>query len=108
MAHWLSLEDDREVSDRYAERHPDAVYDADDPEWWDILYLDDEDEADYAEESDGVDDGGDDRSEYDDDDLDGDSSFDLPDDGDVEYEWDDPSLMDDEGYYEVEIGIDYE
>ncbi len=79
--HWL--DDDEPANADDAEQYPDAVYDADDPEWQAIL-----DEDSYADDG---------RADYDDSDW-----------GDpAEWGWDDwPEEFDGE-YYEVEIGIDY-
>lgn len=109
---WRSLEDDREVSSAYAHRYPDAVYDAADPEWWDILYVDDDDLTDA--ELDALDAGTLEMLEDFDDAVDAfdepsdavDESSDADDELD-EYDWGPDDEYDDDGYYEVEIGIDY-
>jgi hypothetical protein len=77
--HWIDSGDDASNDD--AEQWPDAVYDADDPEWESIL-------ADY--------DDGPALADYDD-------SWGDPDD----WGWDDWPVDWDGEWYEVEIGIDY-
>ena len=86
---WRSLDDDREVSDSYVHRYPDAVYDSDDPEWREIL-------ADLD-------------AEEDDDNADGDFSDESGgyDDRTIGGDFDDFPDGEGEDYWEVEIGIDY-
>ena len=88
---WFWIDSDQPASQEDAEEYPDAVYDARDPEWAEILGDDTDDPADddYDYEPE-LDEPGDD--EYDDRD-------DYPDDP---YDW-----VDDGDYVEVEIGIDY-
>lgn len=113
---WRRLDDDRDVSAAYAARHPDAVYDAADPEWLDILIVEPEvtqDELDDVLDEMGVDDVVyDDRDdgisgdEYDD--VSGDEyDEEEPEMALDELDWSDEDLYDDEDFYEVEIGIHY-
>jgi hypothetical protein len=81
---WYWIDSDERASQADAEEYPDAVYDARDPEWADILDADQDapadDDYDYAPDHPGDYDPGD---------------------------YDDYSWVDDGDYYEVEIGIDY-